>query len=115
MVIWTVRGTILFITIWVVATIMAGCLICQPFAMNWDHTIPGGHCGNQVLSFTITGVLNLVTDLVVLVLPLPYLARLQMPTYKKVVLMGVFSVGLLYVPCFFPVSLHPAILAFTDL
>lgn len=48
-------------------------------------------------SFTITGVLNLLTDVVVLLLPVPYLYGLQMRTYKKVVLMGVFGVGLLYV------------------
>ncbi|CCC06237.1 hypothetical protein SMACR_00454 [Sordaria macrospora] len=46
-------------------------------------------------SFTITGVLNLLTDVVVLLLPVPYLYGLQMRTYKKVVLMGVFGVGLL--------------------
>ncbi|KAK1753122.1 hypothetical protein QBC47DRAFT_304223 [Echria macrotheca] len=94
-VIWTARGAIIFITAWAIATIVAGCLICQPFEMNWNPTIPGGHCGDQVLSFTVTGVLNLVTDVMVLVLPLPYLARLQMRLYKKLVLLGVFSIGLL--------------------
>lgn len=96
-VVWTARCTIAFIILWVIGTIMAGCLICRPFAMNWDQSIPGGKCGNQVLSFTITGVLNLLTDVVVLLLPMPYLYGLQMRTYKKVVLMGVFGIGLLYV------------------
>ncbi|KAK3952040.1 hypothetical protein QBC32DRAFT_213470 [Pseudoneurospora amorphoporcata] len=94
-VLWTARCAIVFITLWVIGTIMAGLLICRPFARNWDQSIPGGKCGDQVLSFTITGVLNLLTDLVVLLLPMPYLYRLQMRTYKKVVLMGVFGVGLL--------------------
>lgn len=94
-VIWTARCAIAFIVLWVIGTIMAGCLICRPFAMNWDQSIPGGKCGNQVLSFTITGVLNLLTDVVVLLLPMPYLYGLQMRTYKKVVLMGVFGIGLL--------------------
>jgi hypothetical protein len=96
-VIWTARGAIVFIALWALATIITGCLICRPFAMNWDQTIPGGHCGDQILSFTITGVLNLITDVMVLVLPLPYLYKLQMRLYKKLVLMGVFSVGLLCV------------------
>ncbi|KAK5661574.1 hypothetical protein OQA88_9669 [Cercophora sp. LCS_1] len=94
-VIWTARASIIFITLWAVATILTGCLICQPFEMNWNPTIPGGHCGDQVLSFTVTGVLNLLTDVMVLVLPLPYLAKLQMRLYKKLVLIGVFSIGLL--------------------
>jgi hypothetical protein len=97
-VIWSARGAIVFIGLWVLGTILAGCLICRPFPMNWDQTIPGGYCGDQVLSFTVTGVLNLLTDVMVLVLPLPYLAKLQMRLYKKLVLLGVFSMGFLYVP-----------------
>lgn len=96
-VIWTARGAIIFIGLWVLGTILAGCLICRPFPMNWDPTIPGGYCGDQVLSFTVTGVLNLLTDVMVLVLPMPYLAKLQMRLYKKLVLLGVFSIGFLYV------------------
>lgn len=45
-VIWTARCAIVFIALWVIGTIMAGLLICRPFAMNWDHTIPGGKCGD---------------------------------------------------------------------
>jgi hypothetical protein len=94
-VIWTARGVSVFIAAWGLATILAGCFICTPFAMNWDQTIPGGKCGDQVLSFTVTGSFNLITDIMVLVLPLPYLTRLQMRLYKKLVLIAVFSVGLL--------------------
>lgn len=87
-------GTIAVIAAWAIATILAGCLICRPFAFNWDPTIPGGYCGNQVSSFTATGVINLVTDVVVLITPMPSLYRLQMAMYKKVTLMTVFGLGL---------------------
>jgi hypothetical protein len=96
-IIWTSRAGIAFIVMWAIAVILAGCLICQPFAFKWDQTIPGGHYGDQVMSFTITGVLNLLTNIVVLCLPLPCLCSLQLRLYKKIVLIGVFSVGLLYV------------------
>lgn len=90
--------TIAVIVAWAVATILAGCLVCRPFAFNWDKSIPGGSCGNQVTSFTVTGVINLVTDVVVLVLPMPSLSRLQMAMYKKVTLIAVFGLGIVYVP-----------------
>ncbi|KAF9887195.1 hypothetical protein FE257_010449 [Aspergillus nanangensis] len=93
---WVARiswATIGVIVAWAVATILAGCLICRPFAFNWDQTIPGGSCGNQVSSFTATGIINLVTDVVVLIAPMPSLYRLQMATYKKVTLMIVFGLG----------------------
>jgi hypothetical protein len=83
------------IAAWAIGTVVAGLTICQPIAFNWDQTIPGGKCGDQVLSFTITGVVNLITDVMVLALPMPYLFRLQLPTYKKVVLIGIFSVEFL--------------------
>ncbi|KAH1642612.1 hypothetical protein KXX39_007697 [Aspergillus fumigatus] len=86
-------ATIGVIVAWAIATILAGCLICRPFAFNWDQTIPGGSCGDQVTSFTATGVINLVTDVVVLVTPMPSLYRLQMATYKKVTLITVFGLG----------------------
>ncbi|CAJ2506402.1 Uu.00g005320.m01.CDS01 [Anthostomella pinea] len=93
--IWTARATIVIIIMWATATILAGLLICKPLAFNWDQTIPGGSCGDQVLSFTITGIVNLITDIMALALPLPFLFQLQMKLYKKVVLMCVFSLGFL--------------------
>ncbi|GIK02902.1 hypothetical protein Aspvir_006965 [Aspergillus viridinutans] len=57
------------------------------------QTIPGGSCGDQVTSFTVTGVINLVTDVGVLVRPMPSLYKLQMAMYKKVTLITVFGLG----------------------
>jgi hypothetical protein len=93
---WVSWATMGVIIAWTIATILAGCLICRPFAFNWDQTIPGGSCGDQVSSFTVTGVINLVTDIIVLVTPMPRLYMLQMATYKKVTLITVFGLGLVY-------------------
>jgi hypothetical protein len=56
---------------------------------------PGGHCGNQVLSYQITGALNLVTDLMVLAMPMRHLWKLEMRPSQKIPLMCAFAVGLL--------------------
>ncbi|KGO63860.1 hypothetical protein PITC_054860 [Penicillium italicum] len=87
---WITMGVIIA---WTIGTILAGCLICRPFAFNWDQTIPGGSCGNQVTSFTVTGVINLLTDVVVLVTPMPLLYKLQMARYKKVTFITIFGLG----------------------
>lgn len=92
---WSSYATMSIIVAWTVATVLAGCLICRPFAFNWDKTITGGSCGNQVTSFTVTGVLNLVTDVVVLLLPMQPLYQLQMTMYKKVVFISIFGLGIL--------------------
>ena len=57
--------------------------------------MPRGACGDHVLSYTVTGAVNIATDIVVLLLPLPYLARLEMAVYKKVVLVATFTLGIL--------------------
>lgn len=92
---WSAYVTASVIVAWTMATILAGFLICRPFAFNWDKTIAKGKCGNQVTSFTITGIINLVTDVVVLLLPIQPLYQLQMVTYKKVVFVCVFGLGIL--------------------
>ncbi|KAF1967291.1 hypothetical protein BU23DRAFT_559496 [Bimuria novae-zelandiae CBS 107.79] len=91
---WASYATLSLIAAWTVATILAGCLICHPFEFNWNKKIPGGYCGNQVTSFTVTGIFNLLTDAIVLVLPMHPLYKLQMATYKKATLIAVFGLGM---------------------
>ncbi|KAI4592945.1 hypothetical protein KJ359_010197 [Pestalotiopsis sp. 9143b] len=77
------------------ATILGALLQCQPFAYNWDQTIVGGHCGDQVLSFKITASINVILDIMVLFLPMPYLANLEMAMRKKIILIVTFAGGFL--------------------
>jgi hypothetical protein len=83
------------IVAWTIATILAGCLVCRPFAFNWDKTIVDGSCGDQVTPFTVTGIINVVTDVMVILLPMQPLYRLQMALYKKLILASVFGLGVL--------------------
>lgn len=75
------------------ATVLGALLQCRPIAFNWDQTIPGGVCGDQVLSFKITGSMNVVLDVAVLLLPMPYLWTLELAWSKKLILILTFAVG----------------------
>ncbi|ROV99543.1 hypothetical protein VMCG_06338 [Cytospora schulzeri] len=90
------RVTAVVIILWMLVVILGSILICQPVAFNWDQSL-NGHCGNAVALWLSHGVLNIVTDLVVLLLPMPYMYSLEMALYKKLVLMVTFSLGLLVV------------------
>ncbi len=68
---------------------------CLPIAFNWDPTIKGGHCVEQRVLFTTTAAFNILTDLVVLGLPLWILVDLNIPRRTKFALMFVFLLGLL--------------------
>ena len=84
------------------ATVILGaCLICQPVSFNWDQSIPGGRCGDQKSFDLFIGIFNLLMDITVVVLPMLVLWNLQMVMRKKLVLSGIFGLGIMYVnsPC----------------
>lgn len=72
---------------------LSSVLICRPFAYNWDLSIRGGHCGSQSAVFAVFGIMNLVTDVTVLTLPISSLLSLRMPIWKKAWLLGTFTMG----------------------
>lgn len=53
------------------------------------------HCFNLTALYFSQSALNVFSDLFILVLPLPILIKLHMPTVKRICLLLVFSVGLL--------------------
>ena len=66
---------------------------CTPFAKNTDVTIKGGQCLNKTSLYIATGVLNIITDLMVIILPIPMVLGLQMSRARKIMLILLFSVG----------------------
>ncbi|PWY88277.1 hypothetical protein BO70DRAFT_259365, partial [Aspergillus heteromorphus CBS 117.55] len=81
--------------LWATSVILEAFLTCRPLAYNWDITIPNGVCGNRHAAYIVAGMLNLLTDLMVMTLPLPHVWRLQLGTPKKLALCFVFCLGLL--------------------
>jgi hypothetical protein len=72
--------------------------ICQPFAFNWDKSIHGGKCGDVLGFYKGICIPNLVTDFVILVLPMPALLKLKVNIIVKVGLIITFLTGSLYAP-----------------
>lgn len=76
---------------------------CTPTEMLWTGVRPEGYkCINQVQFFRVTGVINLILDVVTLAAPLPVLWKLNAPLRTRLVLCGVFSVGLVCVATLAP-------------
>lgn len=79
-------------------------LHCRPLAYYWDRSIPNGYCVNDnLIGYSITGA-NIVTDLVVLVMPIPWLWGMNMTVPKRMAVVGLFILGSLYVHT--PTLLH---------
>lgn len=69
-------------------------LLCRPFEYNWNKYIPGT-CGDTTQAYEAVGILNLMTDLKIVILPMPVLWKLQLPVAKKVALTFMLGVGVL--------------------
>ncbi|KXJ96465.1 hypothetical protein Micbo1qcDRAFT_199277 [Microdochium bolleyi] len=84
--------TMAFCVMWLIIMGTGSVFICRPLALYWDPTLPG-QCGNLYALWITTGTLNILTDLAILILPMPYLYGLEIATYRKVVLIATFGVG----------------------
>ncbi|KAF1958161.1 hypothetical protein CC80DRAFT_469031 [Byssothecium circinans] len=67
--------------------------ICKPLAYQWDKTIPGGRCGNLIRGYQLIGIPNLLSDIIMMVLPLPAIWKLQMGIAAKIGLVVTFLFG----------------------
>lgn len=88
------KAALVFVILWSTGNVLQVFLICRPFRSTYDPTVPG-ECGDQVASFIAIGAFNVVTDVIILTLPLPTVWSLRMSTPAKLGLTGVFLVGLM--------------------
>lgn len=82
----------LFVILWNLGGVLGALLLCRPFAKNWHQELPGT-CGSPQQFYLWLGIINIIVESVMLLLPIPFLYRLQLKTYKKIVVIALFSVG----------------------
>jgi hypothetical protein len=66
---------------------------CQPFAYHWNKKIPGGHCVNEAAMFAYVSLPNIITDVVMLLLPMRVVYKLKANGSTKAGLLVVFVTG----------------------
>lgn len=89
-----VKCSLIFVAAWTTGNILQVFLICHPFRATFDPATPGT-CGNQIASFIAIGAFNVVTDILILSLPMTTIWGLKMRTPAKIGLTVVFLIGLL--------------------
>ena len=85
-----------FVVAFFVAIIISDFLTCRPLSKVWNPLEPGV-CENPRASLIALSSFNMVTDLIIIVLPMPMIWGLQMPTWRKLELTIIFALGFLYV------------------
>ncbi|KAL8767561.1 MAG: hypothetical protein Q9209_005978 [Squamulea sp. 1 TL-2023] len=79
---------------WFIAFVVTQFVTCQPFEYWWDKSIPGGHCINgKHVGYYITSPPDILTNIAILVLPIPWLWDLQMQTRRKIAITCIFILG----------------------
>ncbi|RFU80093.1 pth11-like integral membrane [Trichoderma arundinaceum] len=67
---------------------------CNPFYLYWQVLPDPGPCAQAQLQLIVLGVLNIVTDFMLLIMPLPVIFKLKAPLGRKVQLLTLFTLGI---------------------
>lgn len=67
-----------------IVDVIIALIMCKPIAFSWDKAIPGGRCGDIMAAYRWISVPNLVTDVAILILPLPMIWGLHAKLSQKI-------------------------------
>ncbi|KAH8203756.1 hypothetical protein TruAng_002049 [Truncatella angustata] len=93
--VWVTIGIIVAYTI---ASIFVTIFSCNPVQKTWVKTM-AGQCLDSRSIWYGTSVMVILTDLMIMVLPINEIRRLQLPLTKKLLLASLFSLGFFVVAC----------------
>lgn len=80
--------------LWAASVVLETFLLCRPFNSNWNPNVKAT-CGDRKGSYVAAGAMNLITDLMVLSLPVPMVWKLKIPRRNKIILFICFGMGVL--------------------
>lgn len=85
-----------FCGLFCVITVIVNVFTCLPVRRYWDRSVPG-HCGVDAFSWWLSqSLLNTVSDVLILVMPMPLVKNLlNIPVRQKLGLCIVFGLGIL--------------------
>jgi hypothetical protein len=98
------------------AAVLLTVFACNPIRKSWDKELPGNcvesikiwYCnlGGETIdkrivtdNSTATSILNIITDIMIICLPMYEIRRLQLPWSKKLLLCLLFSLGIFVIAC----------------
>ncbi|KAM6525676.1 hypothetical protein FALCPG4_011214 [Fusarium falciforme] len=86
------QAAIAIVGSWAVSQVLLGIFVCQPIHGFWDKTVDAKCIPNQP-QWYINAAGNIVTDVMVFLLPIPAIRSLRLPRTQKFILAGIFSLG----------------------
>ncbi|KAF5026367.1 hypothetical protein F66182_1575 [Fusarium sp. NRRL 66182] len=91
---WLCLGTIILVAMWGSSQAIMVFLQCIPLQAVWDPRIKGRCIAHTTTWWYINGVINIVSDFAIIIIPLPVVWKLNLARSQKILLSGVFGLGL---------------------
>lgn len=82
---------------WSFASVFLTIFQCTPIKASWNKGVKNYTCLDSNALWYQYAVLDIATDIPILLLPVWNLVHLQMSQRKKILLLGLFSLGSVYV------------------
>ena len=92
---WLCYGGAFVCTCLYVAQVFHDIFICIPVQKDWNPTIKG-HCLPSGVGGSVTAIFNVISDLYIFLIPLPFVWKLQMKRSARIRLVLIFSLGAMY-------------------
>lgn len=86
-------ATIVVITCWALYTILLGFFICLPVGATWGAATPTS-CGNQTVAYSAVAVIDIISEVMIVALPMRLLSGLHIARPHKIGLFLVFGAGI---------------------
>jgi hypothetical protein len=80
---------------------------CRPFNQYWAVPTNNTQCSAAKNHLITNAVLNISSDIMIILIPMPLLFQVQLPRKNKAVLVGIFAIGVFNVrPSSHPIPIH---------
>lgn len=88
-------ATIGLATIWGVSYFFALLFLCNPVSayVRYGSEAPDLHCANEPSVYYSLAISDVLIDIIILIIPIPFVWRLHMKTAQKVAVSGIFALG----------------------
>ncbi|KAH6855994.1 hypothetical protein B0I37DRAFT_442742 [Chaetomium sp. MPI-CAGE-AT-0009] len=86
---YAVLAIVVITNLWAIATTLTYCI---PLEAAWDPNVEASFCQSQDAWWANTGII-VVTDIMIFILPIPFIAPLKLPCRQKMVVVGIFAIG----------------------
>ncbi|ODM15892.1 hypothetical protein SI65_08733 [Aspergillus cristatus] len=84
---------------WLVCILTHIC-ICTPITRNWQiKPYAGDSCTIRGPLYIVIAVMNVISDIIIILIPIPILVKLQVPLHRKAILTAMFSSGIFIMIC----------------